>query len=222
MTQTDHPCLSRREARRRDRRDAILDVARRSFMDRGYAATTMSSIAASLGGSKGTLWNYFPNKDELFAAVLHQATDDYHAGLMQILDSHGPLEPTLHRFSSALLSKVTSPQSIALLRLVVTEARRFPKVGAIFFEIAPRHTRALLAQFVRGEMDAGRLRSADPELAARTLITLILGGCHQQIVWGQMEQPAPDQIAADVAHAVSSFLRIYAPEEGTPTSSTAG
>ena len=47
------PC-SRREARRLTRREAILDVAQASFMEYGYAGTTMSAIAAMLGGSKGT------------------------------------------------------------------------------------------------------------------------------------------------------------------------
>src|SRR4026208_346391 len=72
---TEAPCLSRREARRRDRRGAIIGVARRSFLNNGYAATTMSSIAAELGGSKGTLWSYFPGKEELFAAVLRETTE---------------------------------------------------------------------------------------------------------------------------------------------------
>jgi hypothetical protein len=53
-------CPSRREARRLSRREAILEVAERSFLEQGYAATTMSAIAAELGGSKGTLWSYLP------------------------------------------------------------------------------------------------------------------------------------------------------------------
>ena len=55
-----------REARREDRRDAILNVAHACFVAEGYGATSMSTIAAQLGGSKGTLYNYFKSKDELF------------------------------------------------------------------------------------------------------------------------------------------------------------
>jgi TetR/AcrR family transcriptional repressor of mexJK operon len=54
--------------RRDKRREAILDVARSVFSEEGYAATSMSSIAARLGGSKGTLYNYFKSKEELFGA----------------------------------------------------------------------------------------------------------------------------------------------------------
>ena len=215
---TDIPNLSRREARRRDRRGAIIAVARRSFLEKGYAATTMSSIAADLGGSKGTLWSYFPSKEELFAAVLRNATETYHASLAQLLDSHGELESTLMRFGHDLLRKVTSPEAIALHRLVAAEASRFPEMGAIFFELAPLHTRSLLAHFLEGEMDRGELRRADPQLAARTLIVLALSGCHQQMMWGNSEPPTPTQIDADVTFAVDCFLRAYAPLAEPPLS----
>ena len=163
----DNACLSRREARRRDRRDAIIAVAKRSFLENGFAATTMSSIAAELGGSKGTLWSYFPGKEELFAAVLRDATGVYHASLAELLDTGGEVEPTLLRFSHDLLRKVTSPDAIALHRLVAAEASRFPKMGAIFQELAPLSTRNLLARFLEAAMAKGQLRQADAMLAAR-------------------------------------------------------
>lgn len=205
-------CLSRRDARKRDRRDAIIAVAHRSFLENGFAATTMSSIAAELGGSKGTLWSYFPSKEELFAAVLRDATETYHAGLAQLLHTGDDLGLTLERFSGDLLRKVTSPDAIALHRLVAAEASRFPQVGAIFFELAPLHTRNLLARFLETAMDKGELRRADATLAARTLMVLTLSGCHQQMLWGEEQPPSADQIDTDVAFAVDCFLRAYAPD----------
>ena len=212
----DNACLSRREARRRDRRDAIIAVAKRSFLENGFAATTMSSIAAELGGSKGTLWSYFPGKEELFAAVLRDATGVYHASLAELLDTGGEVEPTLLRFSHDLLRKVTSPDAIALHRLVAAEASRFPKMGAIFQELAPLSTRNLLARFLEAAMAKGQLRQADAMLAARALVVLTLSGCHQQMIWGDMRAPAAGQIDADVSFAVDCFLRAYAPDGDAP------
>ena len=212
----DNACLSRREARRRDRRDTIIAVAKRSFLENGFAATTMSSIAAELGGSKGTLWSYFPGKEELFAAVLRDATGVYHASLAELLDTGGALEPTLLRFSHDLLRKVTSPDAIALHRLVAAEASRFPKMGAIFQELAPLSTRNLLARFLEAAMAKGQLRQADAMLAARALVVLTLSGCHQQMIWGDMRAPAAGQIDADVSFAVDCFLRAYAPDGDAP------
>ena len=212
---TDIASLSRREANRRERRDAIVAVARRSFLENGYAATTMSSIAAELGGSKGTLWSYFPGKEELFAAVLRDATETYHASLAQLLDTGGELEHTLMRFSHDLLRKVTSPDAIALHRLVAAESSRFPKMGEIFLALAPLYTRNLLARFLEAAMEKGQLRRADAHLAARTLIVLTLSGCHQQMIWGNAQAPTAEQLDTDVGFAVDCFMRAYAPEKET-------
>ena len=54
------------------RREAILDVAQDVFLDEGFAAASMSTIAARLGGSKGTLYNYFKSKEELFNAYVQR------------------------------------------------------------------------------------------------------------------------------------------------------
>src|SRR5579871_1168537 len=59
------------ESQRSDaRRRAILEVGREVFLAQGYAAASMSEIAAKLGGSKGTLYNYFRSKEELFSAFI--------------------------------------------------------------------------------------------------------------------------------------------------------
>lgn len=212
MTESARPLLSRREVRRRDRRKAILEVASRSFLEHGYAATTMSAIAARLGGSKGTLWSYFPSKEALFEAFLDDATTAYRERLAKILDPPGDLVPTLHRLGRNLLEKVTSPDATALHRLVMSEAGRFPEMGAIFYEHAPRHTRRLIADFLERAMDQGLLRRADPETAARTLMTLLLSGCHQLLLLGQITQASPGQIEADIDHGLDCFLRAYAPD----------
>jgi TetR/AcrR family transcriptional repressor of mexJK operon len=206
------PPTSRREARRLDRRDAILTVAKAYFLEHGYAGTTMSGIAAALGGSKGTLWNHFPSKEDLFSAVLDRVATAYRAQLSQILDPCGVLEPTLLRACRSLLDKVCSTEAIALHRLIYAESGRFPELSRIFFELAPRHTRALLADYIGGAMDRGQLRRDDPADAARILMALTMAGSHQQLMIGQIMEPSSAQMQADVELAVDLFLRGYAPE----------
>ncbi|WP_088183386.1 TetR/AcrR family transcriptional regulator [Sphingobium sp. Z007] len=213
MTSSDAPVIpSRREARRQDRRDAILTVAQVYFLEHGFADTTMSGIAAKLGGSKGTLWNYFPSKEALFAAVVERAAKAYQAQLSQLLDPQGALEPTLQSACRSLIQKVTSPDASALHRLIVAQGRRFPELSQIFFDLAPQNTRLLLADFLHGAMMRGQLRSADPIDAARALMSLSMSGCHQQMLIGRIDRPAPNEIAADAAFAVDLFLRAYAPQ----------
>ncbi|WBQ14893.1 TetR/AcrR family transcriptional regulator [Sphingobium yanoikuyae] len=203
---------SRREARRLDRRQTILEVAARHFLENGYAATSMSAIAAILGGSKGTLWNHFPSKEELFRAVLENATSTYRARLSEILDPGGDLASTLHRTALSLLEKVTSPEAIALHRLIASEGGRFPEMSRIFYEMAPSHTRMLLARFLEGAMDRGQLRRDDPDKAARVLMRLTTSGCHELLLLSQIERVTPQQMESDAAFAVDIFMRAYGAE----------
>jgi AcrR family transcriptional regulator len=208
-----HPsCPSRREARREARRDAILDVAAKSFLDHGYAGTTMSAIAANLGGSKGTLWSYFSSKDILFAAVIDRTTEAFRAELSLILQPRDGVEPALRRFCVEYLRKLTSPKGIALHRLVYAETGRFPEVGRIFYDRAPRQTHDMLARFLAEAMGAGALRRGDSVIAARQLVALCMAISHPLLLAGVIEALSADKIEADVDCAMMTFMRAYAPD----------
>ncbi|MBW8754428.1 MAG: TetR/AcrR family transcriptional regulator [Sphingomonadales bacterium] len=210
MHDTSPLCPSRREARRQSRREAILDVAAKSFLEHGYAGTTMSAIAATLGGSKGTLWSYFASKEVLFAAVIDRVTEAFRAQLSLILNPRDGIEPALRRFCIEFLRKVTSPEAIALHRLVVGETNRFPEIGRIFYERAPRLTQELLAGFLAEAMEAGQLRRDDPLVSARQLTMLCMARGHQQMLMGLIDELAPDAVAAEVDRAMATFMRAYA------------
>ncbi len=201
---------SRREARRQTRREAILDVAQRSFMEHGYAATTMSGIAAALGGSKGTLWSYFPAKDVLFAAVLDRATEAFQQQLTLLLNPQDDLETTLRRFARGFLQRVISPEALALYRLVMAEANRFPETGRIFHERATGRTLSTLAAYLAQQMARGLLRDADPQLLAQHLVALCQSGCHRMLLIRVIDSAEPEAIEADALGAVATFLRAYA------------
>lgn len=204
------PIISRREARRNNRRDAILAVARRSFLEQGYAATSMSAIAATTGGSKATLWSYFSSKAELFEAVLDRATLEFRQRLSMLLEPGGDLEATLHSFCMSFIERVTAPQAIALYRLVFSEAERFPEIGEIFYQRGPRSTHDLLGGFIASVIERGRLRDADPAEATKMLILLCMAGCHQQLLLGRISTVTPEMIRADADAAIRVFLKTYA------------
>ncbi len=71
---TDTPTLPRRRARRKEARPGeIVEAALRLFADRGFAATKLEDVAAAAGIGKGTIYLYFPTKEDLFRAVVRQA-----------------------------------------------------------------------------------------------------------------------------------------------------
>jgi AcrR family transcriptional regulator len=203
------PCLSRRELRRNDRRDAIIAVAQAYFLEHGYAATTMSGIAATLGGSKATLWSYFPSKEALFEAVLDRATTSFREQLTPLLEAADDLETGLRSFAHRFLQKVTQPEAIALNRLVHAESARFHEIGEIFYERGPRTLIKLVGDFLERAMARGELRPADPIQAAKMLMALCVGNIHQQLVLGLIDVVTPAMIAGDADAAVDLILRGY-------------
>tara|TARA_B100000678_G_scaffold159128_1_gene133057 strand:+ start:993 stop:1634 length:642 start_codon:yes stop_codon:yes gene_type:complete len=204
--------MTRRDARKEDRREAILTVASQSFLEHGYAATSMSAIAAELGGSKGTLWSYFPSKEELFTAVIDQRTIAFRRQLQEILEPTHCVEQTLRNVCVSLLEKVTSPEAIALNRIAVGEAGRFPELGEIFYNRGPRMSTGVLADYLEGAMQRGELRKDDPTLAARTLIALCIYVVQQKLLLSIAAPPDEAAIEAEADCTMAIFMRAFAPE----------
>jgi len=202
--------LSRSDAKRR----AILDVASEVFLAQGYAATSMSEIAARLGGSKGTLYNYFRSKEELFSAFI---TDTCQGPAMAIFDhlpasgAGKPIRENLTSLGVAFLGFILSPKLIAINRVVVGETGRFPELGRMFFDAGPGRGEARFAHLVERAMDAGELRPEDPVRAGRCLKDLILSDYHHRQLWGVLGEITPARIEAHVAYVVDAFLRAFAP-----------
>ena len=206
------PVPTRREARREERRQIILEVAERTFRELGYAATTMSAIAAELGGSKGTLWSYFASKEALFDAVLDRATTAFREELALDLDPAAPIADNVRRFCERFVKKLTEPVSISLHRLIIGEAGRFPEMGRIFYDRAPRRTHLLIVTYLQRAMDDGTLRRDDPLCAAQYLTALCAGRSHQQLLSVVIDAVSSETVREEAAMAAAMFLRAYAPD----------
>ena len=199
-----------RDLRRGDRRDAILDVAYECFAAYGYGATSMSTIAAQLGGSKGTLYNYFKSKEELFDAFVRRACSRLRDSL-EAAPSDGELRDRLVHMARDFLDHLLSPEAIAIHRVVVGEGERFPELARLFYEAGPRTGIARTAELIKGMMDQGLLRAADPVLAAHQFKDLALSGLFHLRLWGVIGDPTPEERSARAEIAVDTFLRAYAP-----------
>src|SRR6201986_4175353 len=102
------------------RREAILEVAEEVFLEEGFGAASMSTIAARLGGSKGTLYNYFKSKDELFQAyVLRRCL--WQDEIFAFPKSGETPEQTLRRIARAYLKRVLTDFHLKNFRLISAE-----------------------------------------------------------------------------------------------------
>lgn len=171
----------------------------------------MSTIAAELGGSKTTLWTYFPSKDALFEAVIDSKIEAFQSRLDEALIPTGGTAAALSRFAHVFLRKILDPQSVGLHRLILSESERFPQIGEAFAVRGPDTVRARLCRYMEEEMTAGRLRKGDPLVAARQFLGLCQSGCYLDRLW-RPNRPPPTNPEADAADAVDTFMRAWGPD----------
>jgi len=199
-------------ARSETRRRAILDVAREVFLAQGYAATSMSEIAGRLGGSKGTLYNYFASKEALFAAFMTDACEDPALAIFANLPPIGAdLRGALIDLGVGLLDFLSREPTLSIHRLVVAEAGRFPELGQVFYETGPRKGELRIAAYLQAAMDAGQLRRGDALAAGRWFRDLILSDIYTRRLWGVALDIGPEAIRAHCAEAVGIFLTAFGP-----------
>ncbi len=207
------PAQSKREERRDERRDGILDVGRDCFLVDGYAATSMSSIAARLGGSKGTLYNYFKSKEELFEAVMQRQCGALAETLFDVTDDGEAPRERLEHFASAFLKLLLTPESLGMHRVVVGESGRFPELGRMFYDMGPKVILTKIANYLSDLMDQGVMRRADPLVAAQQFKDLTISGVLQPRTWGVISGDMTDaEVEDQVNNAVDTFLRAYRPD----------
>lgn len=172
----------------------------------------MSAIAAALGGSKTTLWSYFPSKQDLFAAVLDDMVERYGEALRIPLPPDGDPADTLRTLAASMMKTLMRPQIIAFHRIITGEAGRFPEIGTLLFERGPAKGHARVSAWLSGQMDKGILRKADPLVAAKQFLALCQAGQFQMKLIGAIDKVDQAEVVTEIDQAVDTFLRAYAPK----------
>jgi AcrR family transcriptional regulator len=194
-------------ADRDEKRDDILKVAYAAFLSEGYAATSMSSIAARVGGSKATLYNYFSSKEELFAAVIEEKCRDIQA---MIFDADDPdFRKALTRLAERFVRLSLQDDSIATYRLITAETARFPELGRAFYMSGRHRGKQMLADYFARAQSEAKLKPADPTDIATLFLQLCKGELILQKLWNVNPDPSEEQIQAAINQTVSVFLAAY-------------
>jgi len=191
------------------KRLAILKGAADVFREVGFERASMSEIRARIGGSKATLYNYFPSKEKLFFEVMYHAKERELASITHTLnpDADDLKEELLH-FGQRLLAALYSPEAIAIRRLAIAESRH-SNIGKIVFEGATLPIEKQVAEFLRKGMKGGALRTADPKIAAMHLLSLLESELLQRVLLGVIETVKPESLSGAVRRAVDVFLSGY-------------
>jgi TetR/AcrR family transcriptional regulator, mexJK operon transcriptional repressor len=189
------------------RRQAFVDAARQAFFSSGYGGTSMSAISAKVGGSKTTLWTYFPSKQDLFAAVVDDLVERYGRALEVELDPEGDVREELCRFGTALLETLHSEPIVDMHRLLFAEAGRFPELAAMMYARGPARGKARLQSFFEEAMRRGTLRKGDAAAASELFPGMLQTGSAQKHLLGLIGRPSAADLAEEAGQAVETFLR---------------
>ena len=190
------------------RREAILDVAEEVFVEQGFAAASMSEIAARLGGSKGTLYNYFKSKDELFNAYVERRCLWQDEIFAAPLPGETP-EQSLRRIGRAYLTRVLTDFNLRNFRLIASEAERSPEIGRIFYDAGPRKGAERVAELLTAMAQGGELEVDDPLEAAHQFLGLVQNRYFKARLCNAIPELTKQQVEDEAAFAARTFLRAF-------------
>jgi TetR/AcrR family transcriptional regulator, mexJK operon transcriptional repressor len=193
------------------RSEVVLRAATRVFLSHGFSAATTDMIQREANVSKATLYAHYGNKERLFAAVVQRACEEFTAGVRAITPAPGKLETTLQDLGRAHLNMVLSPGGLALFRVVMAEAPRFPELGRVFYLAGPRVSTEVVASHLRVAVQAGELdlQSVGVEQAAILFLSLLRGEGQMVCLTHPESTPSAAQIDHWVNVATQTFVAAF-------------
>lgn len=191
------------------KRAQILEGARRVFLARGFDGASMDEIARAAKVSKGTLYSYFESKDALFRALIEERKRWAAEQLCRFDHEDEDVRGVLLDFACRLISALTEPAHVALVRIVIAAADRFPDLGRAFFEAGPAFGAEQLAAYLAARARTGALAIDDAERAAWQLLGLCTHPVLIAVVMGARPRPDATAIARHAEAAVDTFLRAW-------------
>jgi TetR/AcrR family transcriptional regulator, mexJK operon transcriptional repressor len=209
---TASPDITDRSTRKRQE---ILAAAREVFTADGYVGTSMDAVAAQAGASKRTVYQYFSDKEELFAAAVLETVDrgyEYFKPRILALAETDDVENAIRDLARATIAGLMNPELLKMRRLVIAEAERFPSLGREYYERSWVRTLGLLAGTFRTLTVRGLLAVEDPERASYIFTWLIASIPANKVAFlGDAAIDPPEELAAQADEAARVFLAAYTP-----------
>lgn len=188
----------------------ILDGARSAFLELGYEGTSVEEIARRAQVSKGTIYNYFPDKQTLFIAVVHGECQKQSQRIFKISQDEENIATLLHDIALHFVELLLSPFAQNIFRIAIAETPRFPELGPAFYNSGSEVGRKRLMEVMAKAMAKGELAIADLELAADQFIELCKADLFYKKLLGIKTNPTPAEIQRVADGAVTTFLKAFA------------
>jgi AcrR family transcriptional regulator len=163
--------VRRKEARPHELLDAALDL----FVERGYAATRLDDVAARAGVSKGTLYLYFANKEELFKAVIRENMVPALGEVEQAFDRYeGSTAELMQQMMESWWERVGNTKLSGIPKLMMAEAGNFPEIAKFYYDEVISRAHGMLGRALERGIARGEFRAVDVPQAVNVLVAPML------------------------------------------------
>lgn len=171
------PCqLPHKRARRKQARPGeLLEAALDLFVEKGFAATRAEEVALRAGVSKGTLFLYFPSKEELFKAVVRENLVRHQTeGAQEIARFEGSTPELLEELMLEWWRRYGATKASGISKLVMSEASNFPDLARFFQEevVTPGH--AMVRSVLQRGIDRGEFRPVELDVTVHSVMAPLL------------------------------------------------
>jgi AcrR family transcriptional regulator len=213
-TEQEDPCAEVRRGRGRpqarcdeETRGLISDAARSEFAAKGYAATSMESVARRAGVSTKTLYRLIPNKATLFEDMITGRIDRF-ASVVRLKACDGrDVKAALREALMVWGELILDGEVIALQRLILADSEKFPEIAETFYHKAIRRTERTLANWLLAQSERGLIRIDDAEAAAGMLLGMLVFQPQRAVLFGHAPPPDREQLERRAEAVAELFLR---------------
>lgn len=199
--------LPRWRRRKGDRRQELLDAALTLFLSHGYSDTRMDDVALLAGVGKGTLYNYFENKETLFFSAIEHNTQCQVDGALAIIDSHrGSSESLIRILMTVWWDSVFSKTTGSLLKIVISESGTFPSIAKFYLDSVIKPLEEVLSGIVnRGSVSGEFL----PTSNATAIAQIPLNNLMMLALWRLtfVDESRTENLAETVETVLDTVLR---------------
>jgi AcrR family transcriptional regulator len=193
------------------RREQLITVAEQLFLQHGFANTSVNAIVREAGGSLATLYAEFGSKEALFESVLSERAARFFPEEQSLpLQAHDA-QAELRALATHMLKRMLSDDGLAVYRIAVHEAPRFPALRKALLEVGMPGLLDRTARYLRGLADRGALALAESDEAARLAASQFIALVQGKLVFSAAcgVEISPRTRENNVNEAVKGFLEMY-------------
>jgi AcrR family transcriptional regulator len=158
-----------------DRRQQIIEAALKVFSTKGFHKATNKDIAEAAGGiSPGLIYWYFKDKEDLFVSIIRERAAIFELAEHPERVMELPPREGLTLIGRTYLSVFRVPGNVAVFRILIGEAIRFPQIAELFLKLAGRRLLDFLSNYLQRQVDLGHLRPHDTMIAGRSFLGMFV------------------------------------------------